>query len=87
MENFLWKKVSDKEKEEIKLEAKKIMDSFSKALEKVDFEDIDTSVLREEQMRKETKPWKCDNEFRSKVLKNAPKKDEDNIIAEKGSWV
>ena len=87
MESFLWKKVSEKEKQDIKKEAKEIMDSFSKALERVDSEDIETGVLRQEQMRKETKPANPDKEFRDKILKNAPNKDKDSIIAEKGSWV
>ena len=87
MNNLLWKKVSEKEKDEIKKEAKRIMDSFSKALEKIDSEDIETAVLRQHQMRKETKPSKPDKEFREKILKNAPNKNQDNIIAEKGSWV
>jgi len=87
MESFLWKKVSEKEKRDIKKEAKKIMDSFSKSLEKIDSEDIETGVLRQEQMRKETKPANPDKEFRDKILKNASNKNNDSIIAEKGSWV
>jgi predicted Asp-tRNA(Asn)/Glu-tRNA(Gln) amidotransferase subunit C len=87
MESFLWKKVSEKEKQEIKAEAKRIMDSFSKSLEKIDYQEIETGVLRKEQMRQETGASKSNPEFRKAVLKNAPNKDKDSIIAEKGSWV
>ena len=87
MESFLWKKVSEKEKEEIKKEAKRIMDSFSKALEKIDYQEISIDILRKEQIRQETQASKPNPDFRKSILKNAPNKDEDSIIAEKGSWV
>jgi len=38
MDSFLWHKVSREEQEKIKREAKDIMDSFAKALEKAESE-------------------------------------------------
>jgi predicted Asp-tRNA(Asn)/Glu-tRNA(Gln) amidotransferase subunit C len=86
MESFLWHKVSKEEQEKIKKEAKEIMDSFSKALEKVESElSEETGVKREKQLREETSTKK-DKEFRQAFFKNAPSKSGDFIKAEKGKW-
>ena len=82
--DFLWHKVSEKDKKEIKREAKQIMDNFAKSLkgiEKVEF----SGVQRPKQTRKETKPY-CDPEFRDLFFENAPRKQGDWIKAEKGKW-
>jgi hypothetical protein len=51
---FTWHKVSDSEKNSIKKEAKKIMDDFSKALEKIDKKgEIIEGVERDEFEREE----------------------------------
>lgn len=66
-----------------KNEAKKIMELFMKELSKVKSEE-DFSVVREKQTRK-GKP-KINNEFKERILENAPSKDDDFIIAEKKHW-
>lgn len=84
--DFLWHAVSDSEKESIKKEAKRIMDSFAKALSKVDNAKEDNLVVRAEQKRKEEKEQECDESFRKMFFNNAPEKDDEFILAEKGKW-
>lgn len=84
--DFLWRQVSEKEKESIKKEAKSIMDNFAKALSKVEKEKIIGEVIRKEQTRTEKSPLKTDSEFRKAFFSNAPDKDGDFIRAEKGKW-
>jgi len=81
--DFLWHKVSEEEKESIKKQAKKIIDDFSKKIEKMELGE--GFVSRKVQTREETKV-ECDKDFRKRVFANAPKKEGDFIIAEKGSW-
>jgi len=83
-ENALWHRVSEKEKEEIKLQAKKIMDEFAKKLEKIK---VDEDVFESgEGMRQEGEPWKTPEDFREIMFDNAPLVDNDSIVAEKGGW-
>lgn len=84
MTSFLWHKVSESEKEEIKKEAKKIMDSFSKKLDKVGKIE-ETFIERGECERNEgkEKPLEIDREI---FFENAPNKNKDFIVAEKGGW-
>jgi len=78
--------------EEIKKQAKEIMDSFASALEKVKIEE--SGVEREEDRRaervlsqKEPKDSELDSDFRKIMLGNAPSIDGDCIKAEKGGWL
>ena len=78
-------------KELIEKQAKQILDKFASALEKVEKEKESSSyVERQEDMRIEKNKDKSVNiinsNFKEKILKNAPSKDSDFIIAEKGSW-
>lgn len=99
--DFLWHKVSESEKEEIKNEAKKIMDSFSDKLSKVDKKISESFVERYEMEREEILHSdnsrritpssargdnKKENEFREKMLENAPNKNDDFIIGERKRW-
>ncbi|MFH1359296.1 MAG: hypothetical protein ABIH37_05390 [archaeon] len=72
------------DKKEIQKEAKAIIDKFAKALEKVKTEDLDFHVNRDDFERVEGKSEKCD--FKKQLLENAPKKNDDFVVAEKGSW-
>jgi len=84
---FTWRKISDKEREEIKKQAKGIMDSFASKLEKVEKEikDIDVGVERSKSEREEGEgnPQELDKNI---MFENAPKKNKDFIIAEKKGW-
>lgn len=89
-ESALWRKVSEQEKEKIKEQAKQIMDSFASALKPLEkeAEAEEASVEREEFAREESQEQeKAGSEFRNIIFKNAKKKDENCIIAEKGEWV
>ena len=71
--------------EKIKEQAKKIMDSFAGALEKVEVEEA--KVEREQDRRQEKEGKEADFEFRNIMFENAPKTKNNCIEAEKGSWV
>lgn len=81
--DFLWHKVSEKEKEEIRKSAKDILENFSKKLGKIELGE--GKVERKEQTRTETKT-EVDDDFRKRFFENAPKKEGDWIKAEKGHW-
>ena len=73
-------------KEQIKKQAKEILDKFSSALAKVDSEKVELGVEREEFERAEGNSEKCEPEFRKRFLKNAPEHDDDFIRVERGDW-
>tara|TARA_Y100000310_G_scaffold281765_1_gene302495 strand:+ start:176 stop:424 length:249 start_codon:yes stop_codon:yes gene_type:complete len=81
--DFLFHKVSEKEKEEIKRQAKKIVDDFSKKLSKV-AKMSEPVIEREEGERQEGD--KCAEMDKKIMFENAPEKKEDFIIGEKGGW-
>lgn len=70
---------------EIEKQAKEILSKFAKSLEKIDKDVEETYVDREDFERKEREGEICEN-FKRKLLDNAPKKDDDFILVEKGSW-
>jgi Asp-tRNA(Asn)/Glu-tRNA(Gln) amidotransferase C subunit len=84
--DFLFHKVSEKEKEEIKKKTKEILDDFSKQLSVVENKTGESLIERKDFERKEGTE-KPDESFSRKIMfKNAPNKNEDFIIAEKGEW-
>jgi len=85
MADFLWHKVSEKEKEEIEKQAKEIMDSFSVKLSKIDKGISESVIEREECERIESSGigLELDREI---MFENAPEKNKDFIIGEKKSW-
>jgi hypothetical protein len=81
--DFLWYKVSEKEKEGIKRQAKKIVDDFSKKLSKV-AKISEPIIERDEGEREEGKQ---DVEIDRKIMfGNTSSKNKDFIIAEKAKW-
>jgi len=73
-------------KEEIKKQAKRIMDSFARALDKVKVEE--TRVERDEDRRQEGDGCvEADSDFKKIMFKNAPKTKDDCIEAERGEWI
>ena len=86
MTDFLFHKVSEKEKEEIRKEAKEIMDSFSKKLSKVKEKIPEPLIERDEREREEGKAKEKESNFRSRIFENAPNKNKDFILAEKKKW-
>lgn len=83
---FTWKKLSEKEKEKIALQAKDIMDSFSKKLERVGVLDSKSFFEGKNSFRKEGS-CEVSNLDKEIFLGNAPKREGDFIVAEKGEWV
>jgi len=70
--------------QEIKKQAKKIMDDFVKALDKVKVEE--KFGAQRKQFLREKIAKEQDKEFKQRMLKNAPKTKGDYIVAEKKSW-
>jgi len=77
--------MDEKKKEEIRKEAKEILDNFAKALDAVKIKEKDLKVeiggFREEGLGMEG-----NKEFRKRMFANAKNKDKDFIIAEKKKW-
>lgn len=76
------------DKARVEREAREILDKFAIALEKVEKEagKEESFIDREEFEREEKEGDCCDSGFRKRFLDNAPNKDEDFIMAEKGGW-
>jgi hypothetical protein len=93
---FLWHKISDKEREEIKKQVLSNLDSFSKKLSGIKEEFQESFIIREESYRMEKNEDEKENiskdeskkreEFKKLILENAPNKNENSIIAEKKKW-
>lgn len=75
------------DKSQIEKDAKRILGKFAKALEKVDGDNSEVSINvdREEFERVEGEGEGCEG-FKEDFLSNAPNKDKDFIIAERGGW-
>lgn len=83
-ENALWHCVSDLEKEEIRKNAKRIMDEFASKLEKIKVEE--DFLESGEGLRDEGEPWKTLEDFREIIFDNAPLVEDNCVVAEKGGW-
>ena len=82
--NFTYHKISEKEKEEIKKQARHFLEKFGAKLEKI--KTPEGHFKQGEGLRDEGDGWKTDDEFRTLMLANAPFTDDDFIVAEKGGW-
>ncbi|MDA3855833.1 MAG: hypothetical protein PF569_06225 [Candidatus Woesearchaeota archaeon] len=74
------------DKEEIKKEAKQIMDNFMQALFDIDVEE-DFLLERKSCYREEKNGDLPDNDFKQRFLSNARKTSGDAVLANKGEWV
>lgn len=72
-------------KEEIAVQAKKIMDEFISALSKVNVKEK-FGAERTEQVRTPEKESPDSAEFRKRIFKNAPKIKDDYFVMEKKEW-
>ena len=84
MVSYLWRELSDKEQEEIKNQAKKIMDDFAVSLEKLP--DIPEAVVERESDRREEGEKSGAEIDRDIMFANAPNVKGDCIVGEKGAW-
>lgn len=80
---YTWHPVTEQEKEEIRKDAKKLLDDFSIKLNK-----IKTIELKNDsgELRDEGKGWETNEEFRELIMENAPFVDKGLIVAEVGKW-
>ncbi|MCX8159148.1 MAG: hypothetical protein N3D20_02550 [Candidatus Pacearchaeota archaeon] len=77
--------IDEAKKEEIREEARKILEKFARRLEKVKLKERKRKV-GETGYREEGEGVKGDEDFRKRMFENAPEKDGDCIIAEKKKW-
>jgi len=82
--NFTWHEVSEKEKEQIRKDSKKLLNEFASKLSKI--KAPEGHFENETGTREEGDGWNTDPEFRSTTLSNAPFVEDDAIVAEKGGW-
>jgi len=82
--NSLWHEVTEKEKEKIKRDSKKLLNEFASKLSKIKApEGHFENALG---TRDEGEGWNTDPDFRDLILLNAPFVEDDSIVAEKGGW-
>jgi len=82
--DFLFHKLSEKEKTEIKKQVDSIIKSFSEKLSKIKGEIGENFIEKDKFERdKDGKPLELD---RMIMLSNAPEKNNDSIIAERRKW-
>ena len=77
--------MDEKEQEKIREEAKELLKKFAKSLEKVDIGKAEESK-EQSGMRKEGEGEETDDNFKSRVFKNAPETEGDFVVAEKKKW-
>lgn len=77
--------LSDKEKEDIRKEAKAILEKFGKALDKAEVKETKKGK-GSIGYREEHEGSSGDADFRARFFKNAPQKSDDFLIAEKADW-
>ncbi|MEM3113269.1 MAG: hypothetical protein QXI33_02485 [Candidatus Pacearchaeota archaeon] len=84
--SVLWKRLSDKERKEIEEKSKKLILEFGDTLEKLP--DIPETFIEMEKFEREegSEDVSCDSDFKDLFFENAPRKNKDFIIAEKGKW-
>ena len=83
-ENFTWHKVSEQEKEEIKKQAKNLLDNFASKIEKIKIKE--DYFENETGLRDEGSTWNTDSEFQNALFCNAPFVEDGFLVAEKGEW-
>lgn len=84
--DFLFKKLSDKDKEEVRKQVDSILDSFSDKLSQLKEETGESFIEREDFERTENEKEKPSKISREIMFENAPDKNKDFIIGEKGKW-
>ena len=72
--------------DKIKIEAKAIIDKFSKSLDSVKLKAGKSLKTKNSGMRCEKSAKRCDEYFRETFFENSPRKESNFIIAEKKQW-
>ncbi|MCK5321630.1 hypothetical protein KAJ38_03555 [Candidatus Pacearchaeota archaeon] len=84
VESFTWHEVGEKENEEIRKDAKKLLNEFASKLSKI--KASDEHFENGDGIREEGDGWDTDSGFRDLMFLNAPFVEEDSIVAERGGW-
>jgi len=82
--NSLWHEVTEKEKEQIRKDSKKLLNEFASKLDKI--KSKEEHFKNESGTRVEGDGWTTDPEFKSTMTSNAPLAEDGFIVAEKGGW-
>ena len=82
--NSLWHKVTEKEKQQIQKDSKKLLNEFASKLSKIKAQE--KHYENENGTRIEGNGWETDADFKQITLSNAPFVEENSIVAEKGTW-
>jgi len=82
--NFTWHEVSNKEKDEIRKNSKKLLNEFANKLTKI--KSKGSHFENDSGTRTEGNGWNTDKEFRDLMFLNAPFVEDDHIVAEKAGW-
>ena len=86
MNDFLWHEIDESEREEIRKQAKGIMDNFSEKLSKIDAKKLKEPLIERLECEREENKGNP-NEVDIKIMfENAPFKNKGFIIAEKKTW-
>jgi hypothetical protein len=83
--DFLFRKLSDKDKEDVKKQVDSILDSFSKKLSSLK-EKVDESFIERDEFERTESDKKSCEISREIMFENAPDKNKDFILGEKGKW-
>ena len=83
MSKYTWHPVSEQEKEEIRKNAKKLLEEFSIKLEKIKTVEVKKEA---KDSREEGNGLGINSEFQEYMMDNAPMVEDGLIIAEKGGW-
>jgi hypothetical protein len=81
---YVWHKVTEEEKEEIRKKAKNLLDEFSSKIAKI--ETPEAKPEDKENLRSEGKGSEPNADFRELMFDNAPLVEDSLIIAETGAW-
>jgi Asp-tRNA(Asn)/Glu-tRNA(Gln) amidotransferase C subunit len=84
--DFLFHKLSEKEREEIRKQVNTILDSFSAKLSKIGKGDEKDNFIEREKFER-AEGGEQDESFSKEIMfKNAPEKGKDFIVAERKKW-
>ena len=78
--------LDDKKREQVRKQAKAIMDKFAKSLDSIKEKVSDSFVERDQDRRQEGEEKVTDFHFRKIMFENAPSKNGDSILGEKKKW-
>ena len=81
---YVWHAVTEEEKEEIRTNAKKLLDEFSSKLDKI--KAVEAKSDKKENLRIEGKGSESNDNFKEIMFDNAPLVEDGLIIAETGHW-